>query len=142
MKQNIGKILAIVLVVALCSVFFAACVPSDPEKAKANLKEAGYVLGSSNDILGMVGLKSSTYEDIITATNGEESVTILYFKEAKDAKAYWDKAKAEEKEFLEELKAKDEESYNKYKEEMKNYSRGRSGKVVWSGTKAGVKAAG
>ena len=45
MKQNIGKILAVVLIIALCTVFFAACVPSDTEKAKANLKEAGYVLG-------------------------------------------------------------------------------------------------
>lgn len=42
MKKNIGKILAVILVVSVLATVLCACVPSKFTKAEANLKENGY----------------------------------------------------------------------------------------------------
>ena len=47
MKKNIGKILAVILVVALLATVLCACVPSDPAKAKANLEKNGYAMDAT-----------------------------------------------------------------------------------------------
>lgn len=149
MKKNIGKILAVILVVALLATVLCACVPSDPAKAKENLKKNGYTI--TPDISGILDLGESfgintKYEEVVVATNGDEKVSIVYFKTTDDAKSYLKELKNNRKESKEEIKkAKDEGKIDdaKYKELMKdfnNYKCGRNGKAVYAGTKAGVKA--
>lgn len=149
MKKNIGKILAVILVVSVLATVLCACVPSDPAKAKENLKKNGYTI--TPDISGILDLGESfgintKYEEVVVATNGDEKVSIVYFKTTDDAKSYLKELKNNRKERKEEIKkAKDEGKIDdaKYKERMKdfnNYKCGRNGKAVYAGTKAGVKA--
>lgn len=157
--KNFVKIFAVVLVIAMSVAMFAACVPSDPAKAEANLKEAGYkviVTSSSSlgDILGDIGndLLGDTVpknvDKTVTATKDKELVSIVYFKDKDSAKTYYDALKAEQTKVKEEVKKEfeagklTEAEYKEAQAEMKNTKLGKSGKVVWMGTKEGVKAAG
>lgn len=161
MKQNIGKILAVVLIIALCTVFFAACVPSDYSKAEANLKENGYsaVVVENGSLVNAANIAAvafaATYNveltgkcnQSVTGSNGEEGVQIFYFDNSKDATNLKKAVKAEIKKSKEELKTqKDngkitEAEYNEAMEDAKNINYGSMGKTFWFGTKAGVKAA-
>lgn len=127
MKKALS-IIAVVALVAVLVVALVACVPSKPEKAEANLKKAGYetvVVKESDGKLAQITL--AAYGDGCVATvtgfskDAKEGVNIVYFDSADNAKAYWEKHKDEEKE---------------------GYKSGRSGKVVYVGTEAAVKAAG
>lgn len=129
MKKALS-IIAVLALVAVLGVALVACVPSDPDKAEANLEEAGYVVVrvDADTPLAGAALKQIDAVTSITATDGDEGVTITYFESADAAKAYYEDAKAEWDEM-------DDED----KEGMKM---GKSGKVVYFGTEAGVKAAG
>ena len=129
MKKALS-IIAVLALVAVLGVALVACVPSDPDKAEANLEEAGYVVvrADSDDLIAGAALKQIDAATSITATNGDEGVTILYFEDTDAAKAYYEDAQAQWE------KLDDDE-----KEGMKM---GKSGKVVYFGTEAGVKAAG
>lgn len=150
MKKNIGKILAVILVVALLATVLCACVPSDPAKAKENLKKNGYTItpniGSILDLGESFGVNTK-YEEVVAATNGDEFVTITYFKTTDDAKSFLKELKDNKKESKEKLKkAKDSgdisnDDYKKAIDKMNSYKFGRNGKAVYYGTKAGVKAA-
>ena len=129
MKKALS-IIAVLALVAVLGVALVACVPSDPDKAEANLEEAGYFVerADSDDLIVGAALKQIDAVTSISATNGDEGVTILYFEDTDAAKAYYEDAQAQWE------KLDDDE-----KEGMKM---GKSGKVVYFGTEAGVKAAG
>ena len=110
MKKNIGKILAVILVVALLATVLCACVPSDFSKAEANLKANGYVAETfengdiANGANAMAKLAAAAYDITLTgkceaivkgfSKDGKQSVTIYYFDNAKDAKAFNKSCKA------------------------------------------------
>lgn len=162
MKQNLLKTFVIVLIVALCAVCFTACVPTDYNKAKANLEANGYSvalvendgsLSSANAaasiFAAVVEIKlTGTCTQIITAYNEDNSVMIYYFDNSKDAsafkkafKTYAEKRKAELKEQKENGEITEAE-YNEEVSEIDNAKIGSFSKVFWMGTAGGVKAAG
>ena len=111
--------LALVCVLLLGCVFaLASCggPNKDPEKAVKALEDAEYqVMDMTKDGIG-----------VVAAMNGDDVVYIYYCENADDAKEAYDEAK----EGLEELG-----------EEAEGYKVGKSGKVVYMGTKAAIKAA-
>lgn len=136
MKKALS-IVAVLALVAVLGVALVACVPGDPDKAAANLKEAGYEVSVSkaSDGTGVqMGLELTYGKGCIAtvnAVNGEFSfaqgadidmVAIIYFKDSASAKAYWETVKDEEVE--------------------EGWVAKQSGKIVYAGTEAGVKAAG
>ncbi len=135
MKKTLS-IVAVIALVAILAVALVACVPSDPDKAEANLEEAGYkvVTTKASDGTGIqVGL-NAMYEGcvaMVAATNItdlSDSITIFYFNDADDAKACYESIKAD---------------YDKAdKEDQEGYKVGKSGKVVYAGSDEAVKAAG
>ncbi|MBO5775990.1 MAG: hypothetical protein J6V83_00970 [Clostridia bacterium] len=135
--KKVISITAVIALVAVLTLALVACVPADPDKAAANLEEAGYIvsnvkasqgtgvqLGLNAVAKGCVAMVTGT----LISTAGTESVAICYFNSAEDAKAYYEKIKAEYDELDD--------------EEKEGYKFGKSGKVIYAGTEAGVKAAG
>lgn len=123
MKKTLS-IVAIVALVAICCVALVACFPSNPTDAKANLEKNGYVAAEDKltaVALSLVGIKG--IDSIITGTNGDDYCTLVYFEDANKAKDAY--AKIEEY-----VKDKDGKAVIK-----------KSGKVIYYGTDAGVKAA-
>lgn len=124
MKKTLS-IVAIVALVAICCVALVACFPSNPTDAKANLEKNGYVAGEDKLVvptaLKLVGVND--LESVVTGKKGEDYCTLIYFKDANAAKEAY--AKVEE--------------YAK-KEDGKAVIK-KSGKVIYYGTDAGVKAA-
>lgn len=149
MKKNFGKIIALVLVVAVLATVLCACVPTDPAKAKEHLKKNGYTVTPSVsgilDFAANLGINTK-YEEVVAATNGDEYVSIYYFKNADDAKSFLKSFKDKRAAAKDELKKQkdagkiSEENYKKAMDEYKNTKVGRTGKAVYIGTKAGVKA--
>lgn len=162
MKKNIGKILAVILVVALLATVLCACVPSNFTKAKENLEGDNYVVtvvGNGDLVNGanaMAKVAAAAYDVTLTgkcdnivtgvSKDGKQSVTIYYFDNAKDAKAFNKACKANVKKAKDELKKQkdagkiSEDDYKKALEEMKDGKFGVSGKAFYIGTKAAVKA--
>lgn len=162
MKKNIGKILAVILVVALLATVLCACVPSNFSKAEANLKANGYTattVGNGDLVNGAnaaAKVAAAAYDITLTgkcdnivtgvSEDGKQSVTIYYFDNAKDAKAFNKACKVKIKEAKDELKKQkdagniSEDDYKKALEEMKDVKFGVSGKAFYYGTKAAVKA--
>ena len=162
MKKNIGKILAVILVVALLATALCACVPSDFSTAAANLQATGYVAETfengdiANGANAMAKLAAAAYDITLTgkceaivkgfSKDGKQSVTIYYFDNAKDAKAFNKACKADLKKAKDELKKQkdagniSEDDYKKALAEMKDVKFGVSGKAFYYGTKAAVKA--
>ena len=121
------KSLVTLMLVCLMAVSFTSCgVPSKPEKAKANLEENKYVVVYLSDAISLTateigfGLERGSLKASVTGTNGEEAISIYYCNDAKTAKTI--------KEKLTENKGE-------------NVVVGKSGKVVWAGTKEAIKAA-
>lgn len=162
MKKNIGKILAVILVVSVLATVLCACVPSKFTKAEANLKENGYAattVGNGELVNGANAMAkvaaaaldvtlTSKCDNIVTGVSkdGKQSVTIYYFDNAKDARAFNKAYKANVKKAKDELKKQkdagkiSEDDYKKALEDMKNNKFGVSGKAFYAGTKAAVKA--
>lgn len=129
MKKALS-IIAVLALVAVLGVALVACVPSDPDKAEANLKAADYIVirADADDAIVGAALKQIDAVTSITATNGDDSVSLTYFETADAAKAYYEDAK---------------EQWDKLDDADKEGMKfGKSGKVVYAGTEAGVKAAG
>lgn len=133
MKKTL-KIVAIMLVAVMSLAVLVACAPNaDPDKAVAALKEAGYTatkygtLGSLfTDSQGcyVEGFKYIKDED---GNKKVEYIKIRYYDTADEAKEAWETIKAESD-----------------KNENKNDSDwevGSSGKMIWYGTSAAIKAA-
>ena len=131
MKRALS-IIAVLALVAVMVVALVACIPSDYEKAASNLKEAGYTttVARATDGFGVQYSLEATYGDGCIASvggariseNDGGMITLVYFDSADHAKAYWDTIK--DKELDEGWKA------------------ARSGKVVYVGTEAAIKAVG
>lgn len=140
MKKALS-IIAVLALVSVLAVALVACVPSDPEKAVANLEEAGYITSyiKASDGAGVqlgleaafgegcIGHVSGKYVNISTGGSTAEVVNIVYFSSTDAAKAYYEELKAD---------------FEKAEEDKEDYKIGKSGKVVYAGTEAGVKAAG
>ncbi len=126
MKKTLS-IVAVLALVAVLAVALVACVPSDPDKAVANLEEADYVVEKIDSKLGLA-LAPEGCTAIVAGTNLEDVITIYYFEDAASAK-----------DFYAELK----ENYDKADEADKEGTKiGKSGKLVYAGTDAAVKAVG
>lgn len=162
MKKNIGKILAVILVVSVLATVLCACVPSKFTKAEANLKKNGYAAETlengdiANGANAIAKVTAAALDVTMTgkceaivkgfSKDGKQSVTIYYFDNAKDAKAFNKACKANAKKDKDELKKQkdagniSEEDYKKALEDMKDSKFGVSGKAFYYGTKAAVKA--
>ena len=135
MKKTI-RIFAVVLSVVLLALALVACAPkNDPDKAKAALekngytavKTTGYVSGIISAIAGTENKIDATVtgtKDIKDAdgkTTKTESVTIIYYKTSADAKEAWKSWSEADRDRYEVAKC--------------------SGRMIYFGTKAAVKAA-
>ena len=133
------KILSIVLCFILIALALVACAPKkDPEKAKASLESNGYEIHDTVDYLAGIAsaIMGSKIDATVTATKEEkdadgnsktEYIVIIYYKTSADAKAAWEDAQKN----AEEDKTGDDS----------DWVVARSGRMIYWGTKAAVKAA-
>ncbi len=138
------KSLVAVMLVAMMAISFTSCgVSKDPTKEKEKLEGKGYKVVLEQVDLGDLGdLIGDKTEANLVATKDGESVTIQWFKEEADAKAAYDKLKEANDKAKENLKKmEDGEAKDDAKKALDNYAFGRSGKIVWFGTKTAVKDA-
>ncbi|MBO4540050.1 MAG: hypothetical protein J5781_07200 [Clostridia bacterium] len=146
MKKRIMIITSVVALALVCALLFAACAPAaDPDTAKKNLKDDGYsatvydgdslIVGGALSLFGINNVNKvligSKYAD-----DSFEFLTVLYFDSSKDANEAVDKVKEYAKD-----KEKQEEKGQKKDEGSVEWVFGKSGKMIWFGTKAAVKAA-
>lgn len=144
------RLLVATMLIAVMAVSLCSCgVPSDPDKAEANLKKNGYTTTKiKGSYEGPILSIKTGIEYTVTGTKGEENVVIIYYSEKEDAVKAYDEFKEKHDKSLKELKdtysdgkiSKDD--YEKAKAVIDNIKFGKSGKIFYSGTKAGVKAAG
>ena len=134
MKKTI-KLIAFALVLSLSVITLASCLPPnlDPEKAVAALKENDYIAAEDDTLLPLVfaGLGIKNVDTVVTGTaiidKKGEHVTIIYFEEAEDATAAWEKVKES---------AEKEDK----KEDDSDWTINKFGKMIWYGTEAAIKA--
>ena len=141
MKKFLRTISAAILV-AVTAIMFVSCgIPSDPAKAQSNLEKNGYSVDTTWSLALVQGAvlvdggtsASGNVSNVIYASNDDgESVLIVYFKDTSTAKNYLSKIKDWYKQATEDNK--DEEQKDS------DTQSGRSGKVLYIGTKAAVKA--
>ena len=141
MKKFLRTISAAILV-AVTAIMFVSCgIPSDPEKAQSNLEKNGYsvdttvaatIVKGAVLIDGGVSAQGNVSSVIYASNDDGESVLIVYFKDTSTAKNYLSKIKDWYKQATEDNK--DEEQKDS------DTQSGRSGKVLYIGTKAAVKA--
>lgn len=123
MKRIISAVLVCILMVG-CVFALASCggPNKDPKEAKKALEEAGYTIVSFAE-------DEDAGTAYLAATKGEDYITIQYCADEDTAK----EAEEEAKELIEKL---EEAAGKKAADKV-----GRSGKIVWMGTKAAIKAA-
>ncbi len=146
MKKRITIITAALVLILTCAMVLAACGPSaDPETAKQNLKDDGYdaavydgdslVFKTAFSLFGIENvdkiLVGSNFKD-----DSFEFVTVFYFGSSKDAKNAVDQVKK-----YAESKEEEKEKEQKKDEGSIEWAFGKSGKMIWFGTKAAVKSA-
>ncbi|MBR2337182.1 MAG: hypothetical protein IKA61_04465 [Clostridia bacterium] len=124
MKKLLKSLLAVMLI-SMMAISFTSCAPK-AEKVKENLEKAGYT------VMLFEGDDAEEYDEgvtaVLTAVKGldyKNSITIVWYANADDAK----KAEEEAKEELKEMG-----------DEGADYVVKRSGKCVWMGHKDAVKA--
>ncbi len=135
MKKTM-KLIALALVLTLSVVMLASCFGpnADPEKAIESLKDNDYKAAEDDTVLPLVfaGLGIKDVDTVVTGTaiidDKAEHVTIVYFEDADAAKAAWE----DMKEYAEK-EDKDEEDTD--------WTIAKSGKMIYWGTKAAIKAA-
>lgn len=138
MKKTV-RILAFAITLIMLALTLASCgAPnSDPDKAKKALEKNGYTAVKTNGYFSGIAAaflgKENTVDASVTGTKTEtdkdgnkktESVFILYFKTADAAKDAWDDIKSENE-----------------KKDDSDWVVARSGKIIYYGTKAAIKAA-
>ncbi len=136
--KKFAKIAALALVVVMSLAMLVACAPnSNPDKALEALKKNGYTAAKDANVvpaaLTLVGVKGVDTVISGTKSSGEgddakvDHVTVIYFANADQAKAAWDKVKS--------YAEKDEDSKDS------DWTITQSGKMIYYGTKAGIAAA-
>ena len=133
--KKFAKITAVALVAVLALAALVACGPaSDPKKAEKALKDKGYVVSAvvgadgaliqaSLDVVAKAaGLEAGDIIATVTGTNGNEGISITYFKNASAAKTFWDKNK-------DDIESKD------------GWVTKRSGSIIYTGTEQAIKDA-
>ncbi len=103
MKKSLSLIAVVALLVVVSVFVFAACMPSNPDKAIEKYENAGYTVAAVDTTkgLGNVGksiasLFSNTASHItkaFTASNGTWSGSVTYFDDTDVAKDYYKSAK-------------------------------------------------
>ena len=134
MKKTI-KLITLALVLSLSAILLASCLAPNPnpEKAIAALKEKDYIATEDDTVLPLIfaGLGIKNVDTVVTGTavidKKGEHVTIIYFEEAEDATEAWEKVK----EYAEKEDKKEEDS---------DWTIKKSGKMIWYGTEAAIKA--
>ena len=128
------RILALSLVAVMLCAAFASCAPAkDAEKALEALREAEYISAKDDTVLPVIfaGLRIKGVDTVVTGTavidDKAEHVTIVYFEDADAAKAAWEDVKE-----YAEKEDKDEEDTD--------WTINKSGKMIYWGTKAAIKA--
>ncbi len=129
MKKTLS-IVALIALVAVLAVALVACIPSDPDKAVENLEAEGYEVEKLDSDL-LLTFAPDGCVAVVSAVKGitdlDDNITIYYFEDTDSAKAFYEEAK----EAWDKLDDEDKEGI-----EFKQ-----SGKIVYSGTEAAVKAA-
>ncbi len=133
--KNTIKLIALALVLTLSVVMLASCFGpnANPEKAIESLKENDYKAAKDDTVLPLIftGLGIKDVDTVVTGTaiidDKGEHVTIVYFEDADAATAAWDKVK-------EYAEKEDKE------EEDTDWTIDKSGKMIYWGTKAAIKA--
>ena len=122
--KKFAKVMALALIAVLSLAVLVSCGPaSDPDKAEAALKENGYA---------PVHMKGAIVTDIVFAVNADgDGMLAIYCKDSGTAKSVLSKAQESIKKIEDTLKVKFEGESNVQ----------RSGKVLYTGTEAGIKAA-
>ena len=133
--KKFAKITAVVLVAIMALAVLVACGPaSNPKKAAKALEDKKYVvsavIGADSSAKQLVldgiakgaGLEAGDIIATVTATNGDEGISITYFKNASAAKTFWDKNK-------DSIEKKD------------GWVTKRSGSIIYTGTEQAVKDA-
>lgn len=138
MKKKIFAVISVVLVAVVLVAALVACGPaSDPEKALSALKDNGYKAAKDSTVvptaLALLGVKGIDCVVSGTSVNDEsvETVTIVYFINSDAATDAWSKVK--------EYAEKQDKSDKEKKES--DFVVKKSGKMIYYGTSAGVKAA-
>lgn len=137
--KNFSKVLACALVTVFAVLCLVACAPnSNPDKAVEALENKGYIVvatkGAALSFIELGGCEHGDVSAFVTATKVNEdktleTVTIVYFKDASTCKDKWESVKSY-------LVKKDGE-----KAEDSDYTVERSGKMIYAGTEAAIKAA-
>lgn len=137
--KRFAKVMSVVMVVVLALAVMVSCGPaSDPNKAEAALKENGYApvhmngAFSTGATAALLGLGGSDVTDIVFAVNADgDGMLAIYCKDSGTAKSVLTKAQDVIKQIETNLNI-----------EFKGESNvQRSGKVLYTGTEAGIKAA-
>lgn len=134
MKKTM-KLIALALVLTLSVVMLASCFGpnANPEKAIEALKKNDYKAAEDDTVLPLIfaGLGIKDVDTVVTGTaiidDKGEHVTIVYFEDADAAKAAWEDVKE-----YAEKEDKDEEDTD--------WTINKSGKMIYWGTKAAIKA--
>ena len=133
--KKIIKLLAMALVILSLTFVFACAPSSSPTKARDSLEKNGYSVALVRDgySLGIMETLLNCKDDlvaVVTATNEDgEAITIIYFEEFSDARECF-------KLFGDDLK-----DYLDGEDEEKEVVVKQSGKMIYIGTKAAIKAA-
>lgn len=132
--KKYAQLISLALVAVMCVALLASCAPaSDPDKAVAALKDAGYTAVKDTNFTPAAykALTGTNISAVVTATKTDDdknvqSVTIVYFENAKDAKTAYEKL---------------EDKSNEEKKDESDWVFAKSGKMVYWGTKTAVKEA-
>lgn len=126
MKKSIA-IIGIIALIAVLGVCLVACIPNDYSKAEKNLKDAGYnvLVYTTVAPTALKIAKIENVEAVLTADKGEDAITMVYFKDSGSAKDSYEEV---------EKYYKDKDAKNKERTIK------RSGKVIYIGTEAAIKA--
>ena len=131
--KKIIKLLAMALVVLSLTFVFACAPSSSPTKARDSLEKNGYSVALSRDAFslaiteGLLNLDGDLVA-VITAAKEGDAITIIYFEEAEEARECFKLFGDDLKDFIE--TETDAEILVK-----------QSGKMIYIGTKAAIKAA-
>ncbi len=136
MKKTFVKLIALAMVAALACIVLASCggPNTDPDKALESLEKNDYVAEKVDSKLSLAGFSVLGIDDldcVVTGVNEDgESIIIFYFEDAEAASDEWDDIEK----YAEELKEEAED-------ENIDLVVKQSGKMIYVGSKAAIKAA-